>query len=310
MQSALDPRGPQAARLASLWQVMLIGGTVIFVVVFSLALLATLRRPSPENSYHEHDVRRVMGVALGAGLTILTLLGLLVCNVLVSRAITEVPGDPLKVQVVAHRWWWEIVYPAEPSSRSVRTANELHMPVGRPVEISLESRDVIHSFWVPSLHGKQDAIPGRKNAFWLQADQPGMFRGQCSEFCGLQHAKMALFVVAETEQAFARWLEHQSRSASPPRDELALKGEGVFLSGPCSMCHTIRGTHAMASVGPDLTHLASRKSLASGTLINAPGQLAGWILDPQHVKRGSFMPASDLEPDRLHALLHFLESLK
>jgi cytochrome c oxidase subunit 2 len=191
----------------------------------------------------------------------------------------------------------------------VVTANEIHIPVGRPVLINTHSQDVIHSFWMPELHGKRDLIPGHPSAIWLQADRPGVFQGQCAEFCGLQHAHMRLIVVAEPEETFQAWLEAQRQSAQPPRDPLAERGMHVFVSGPCALCHAIRGTDAAGHVAPDLTHIASRATLAAGTLPNTPGHLAGWIIDSQSVKPGNAMPSMSLSPEDLQALLAYLGNL-
>jgi cytochrome c oxidase subunit 2 len=192
----------------------------------------------------------------------------------------------------------------------VITANEIHIPVGQPVEFQLKSRDVIHSFWVPTLHGKRDLIPRHVTTMTLQADRPGVYRGQCAEFCGYQHAHMAILVVAEPLEQFAAWLEHQRRPAAEPSDARQQRGQEVFLSAPCVMCHTIRGTLAGGRVAPDLTHIAGRHTLAAGTLPNTPGHLAGWIIDPQHIKPGNRMPAHSLNADDLQALLAYLGSLK
>jgi cytochrome c oxidase subunit II len=316
-QSALDPRGPQAERLFDMTLVLTVGSAAVFVVVVALTLLAvTLRRREPGDvadaaSDEARARRRLVPVAWGAGATLVVLVVLSVHSVIATGAIHARPERAVAVEIVARKWWWEIIYPGATPVRSVRTANELHIPVGVPVEITLDTRDVIHSFWVPNLHGKMDAIPGRKNRLWLQADEPGVFRGQCAEFCGLQHARMAFLVVAEPPEVFARWLEAQSGPARPPADDLARRGQEVFLGASCASCHAIRGTPAMAAAGPDLTHIGSRRTLAAGSLPNRRGQLGGWILDPQHNKPGTFMPPTDdLAADDLHALLHYLESLK
>ena len=190
------------------------------------------------------------------------------------------------------------------------TANELHIPVGRPVVVKLQSPDVIHSLWVPNLAGKKDLIPGRTTALRLRADQPGIYRGQCAEFCGFQHAKMALLVIAEHPEEYERWAQSQRESARMPESDLAKRGQRVFLTAPCVMCHAIQGTPANGKTGPDLTHVASRRTLAAATVPNTRGYLAGWIVDPQHIKPGTNMPAITLAPDDLQALLAYLESLR
>jgi cytochrome c oxidase subunit 2 len=213
--------------------------------------------------------------------------------------------------VVGHQWWWEVKYPDEGNPQNtVETANEIHVPVGRPVFIKMTSGDVIHSFWAPNLDGKKDLIPGHETRTWFRADTAGVYRGQCAEFCGHQHAKMSFFIVAEPRIQFEHWLESQKGEAAKPADSLTQTGERVFLSGTCAMCHAISGTGAGGHYGPDLTHLASRRTIAAGTLPNTTGNLAGWILDPQSIKPGAKMPPNQLEPAALQALLAYLESLK
>jgi cytochrome c oxidase subunit 2 len=192
----------------------------------------------------------------------------------------------------------------------VQTANEIHVPVGRKVRLEVRSGDVIHSFWAPNLHGKLDLIPGYGGTTSFRADRPGVYHGRCAEFCGLQHARMDFLVIADPPERFAAWYEQQLRAAPAPADSVQQKGQQVFLSRQCAMCHAIRGTPANSRVGPDLTHLASRRTLAAGTLPNTRGHLAGWVLDPQKIKPGAKMPPNQLASDELHALLSYLQSLK
>jgi cytochrome c oxidase subunit 2 len=212
--------------------------------------------------------------------------------------------------VTGHQWWWEFEYLHPQPSLSVTTANELHLPVGRPVVFRLQSADVIHSFWVPNLHGKIDLIPGRQTATWLQADRPGVSRGQCAEYCGAQHAHMALSVIAEPAGDFERWLAGQRAVAPAPSTPEQSRGLAVVERGPCAMCHTIRGTAAGARLGPDLTHFATRSTIGAGTAPNTRGHLAGWIADPQRLKPGNRMPPTGLSPADLQAVLAYLEILK
>jgi cytochrome c oxidase subunit 2 len=183
------------------------------------------------------------------------------------------------------------------------------VPVGVPVRIHGTSVDVIHSFWVPSLHGKMDLIPGRQTQIWVQADRPGVYRGQCAEFCGYQHAHMGFVVVAEPREQFDAWLDAQRAPAAEPADDEERLGRDVFVNGTCAMCHTIRGTPAASRTGPELTHVGSRATLAAGTLPNQRGHLAGWIVDPQGIKPGVRMPQNRLAPHELNALLAYLEHL-
>jgi cytochrome c oxidase subunit II len=192
----------------------------------------------------------------------------------------------------------------------VATANEIHVPVGRPVGIVLKSNDVIHSLWIPALHGKRDLLPGRENEIWIQADQAGFYRGQCAEYCGLQHAKMALTVVADLPDDFERWLSHMRGPAPAPTTDSQARGRDVVERGPCAMCHTVAGTLAGGRTAPDLTHVASRSAIGAGSIPNTRGNLAGWIADPQHIKPGNKMPPSGLASEELQALLDYLETLK
>jgi cytochrome c oxidase subunit 2 len=243
--------------------------------------------------------------------TAVLLFVLLGVSMVAGRRLQAEQGDAeVHVSVTGQQWWWAVEYQSATPSNIVRTANELRVPVGRRVLVTLRSTDVIHSFWVPALQGKKDLIPGHETSLRIQADREGVFRGQCAEFCGHQHAHMAFYVVAERPDRFARWLSAQRRPASDPGDALALRGRDVFLSGPCVMCHTVRGTPAGSRLGPDLTHVASRLSLAAGTLPNTTGHLAAWIANAQGIKPGSRMPAVSLAPDDLQALVAYLRTLR
>jgi cytochrome c oxidase subunit 2 len=228
----------------------------------------------------------------------------------VGRALVAQPAAALNIDVTAQRWWWDVRYRDPVPSREFVTANEIHIPVGRPVELTLRSIDVIHSLWVPNLQGKKDLIPGQVNTLWLQADRPGVFRGQCAEFCGLQHAHMALQLLAEPEDEFARWQAQQLEPAPEPATDEQRKGRHVFMTSSCVLCHAIAGTRAGGVAGPNLTHVASRRSLAAGTIPNTRGHLAGWIVDPQLRKPGNNMPPNPLRGDELQALLSYLETLR
>jgi cytochrome c oxidase subunit II len=316
LQSTLDPASPQAQHISDLWWLFF----WISVAVLSLVVLATLfalfrfRREPPPNEPLAEPGREpgLLRATVAAGvMTALVLLGLLGSSVATGRALA-VPAAPeaLKIRITGQRWWWQIEYPDPRPSRSVTTANELHVPVGRPVAIELTSHDVIHSLWIPELNGKRDLIPGRVTELRFVASRPGVFRGQCAEFCGLQHAHMGLVVVAENPERFVAWLDEQRAPAVEPPDPLARHGREVFLGATCPMCHSIRGTPAAAHVAPDLTHLGSRSTLAAATLPNNIGHLAGWVLDSQTIKTGNLMPPNALRPEDLHPLLQYLISLK
>lgn len=312
VQHALDPEGPQAERIASLWWLMLIVCTIVLVAVCALVILAVMkgRRGETEVSLSHRDKWRLV-LAGGVVVPVFVLIGLITYSVFVDRAVVAEPADALHIQVVGHQWWWSVTYPSRPQTNlSVTTANEIHIPAGRPVHVELHSRDVIHSFWVPNLHGKTDLIPGQTTTTWLQADRPGVWRGQCAEYCGLQHAHMAMVVVAHDPPEFEQWLAAQLEPAREPTTELASRGREVFLGAPCVMCHRVRGTLALATFGPDLTHLASRRTLAAGTVPNTVGNLGGWILNPHGIKPGVRMPPVNLPPEDFHALLAYLAQLK
>jgi cytochrome c oxidase subunit II len=319
-QSALDPAGPQSGQIGRLWWLMFYTCSAVFVVVGVFVLIAFFRRrkerkkagDAPDTSPAPERERLMGRVVAGAiGLTVVILFVFLISDFSTGRALFS-PPDPqaLSIKITGHQWWWEVEYEDSTASNIVHTANEIHIPVGRPVKFKLLADDVIHSFWVPNLHGKKDLIPGHEVDIWFQADRAGEFRGQCAEFCGYQHAHMAFRIVAEPIEQFDAWLTGQRNSSVPPTNEAETRGQQVFLSSPCIMCHTIRGTDAGGKVAPELTHLASRKTIAAGTLPFSRGHLAGWITNSQEIKPGNHMPPVPLDPDDLQALLSYLESLK
>ena len=316
-QSALSPAGPGAQRIASLWLAILAVCIVAFVIVWAF-LLRTFRNatstlePPPVILDTEASDRKARKVVSGfVTVTILILFVILVSSVMTGKKVTQafVSKNPVTIQVTGHQWWWEIRYPNSDASKTIITANEIHIPTGVPIVMNTSSRDVIHSFWAPNVHGKRDLIPGYTSAFWFEVDKPGTYRGQCAEFCGLQHAKMAFFIVAEPLDKFEQWQAQQLSEAHAPANDLEQRGQQVFLRNQCVMCHTIRGTIAGSRVGPDLTHLASRQSIAAATLPNDPGNLGAWIVDSQHIKPGNRMPPNPLSGDDLTALLAYLENL-
>jgi cytochrome c oxidase subunit II len=219
------------------------------------------------------------------------------------------PGE-LAVEVVGRQFWWELRYLDAEPARIFETANELRIPVGRPVHLRLRTKDVIHSLWVPGLQGKLDLVPGRVNVLVLQADRPGVWRGQCAEFCGVQHARMALTVVAEPPARFEAWRQRQLAGAPAPADSAGAAARRTFLASGCVLCHAVRGTPAGGDLGPDLTHVAGRLTLAAGTLPNSAGNLYGWIADPQAHKPGSAMPPVPLSAAELHAVARYLSTLR
>ncbi len=310
-QSALDVRGPGADRIAGLWWLMLGLGAVVYAVVIAILLRVALRTGSgPSTPAAER--RAMLWIAVGGAAlpaVILTVLFVISMRTLSALGPSAEPAE-LTIHVTARQFWWEIRYPGRTPSDDAVTANEIHIPTGRRVQLALTSTDVIHSLWVPNLQGKMDLVPGRTNFMWLEADRPGISRGQCAEYCGLQHTRMSFLVVAESPADFERWLAAQRQPAAAPADSLARHGRDVFFSLPCAYCHAVRGTPSPARGGPDLTHLAGRVTLAAGTLSNTRANLAGWIANPQRIKPGNRMPDIDLTAEQLRALLHYLESLR
>jgi len=318
MSNALDAAGPQAAWIGQLWWLTLWLCVFVFVVVMAALAWALWRSrrasadPSPDLS-PAADAERKLRLSVGAGVALSSVLlaGLLVASVLTDQALADLAlGDALAVRVIAHQWWWEVVYDDPRPDRVFTTANELVIPVGRPVVITLQADDVIHSFWVPNLHGKKDMIPGRTSTIQLRADREGTYVGRCAEFCGLQHAFMAYDVVALPADRFAAWQAHQRTSAPEPQGAAELRGRELFLTGSCMLCHAIQGTSANARRAPDLTHFASRAHIGAGRLANTPQALAKWIEDPRRIKPGVNMPAHFLPADDLAALVAYLETLR
>jgi cytochrome c oxidase subunit 2 len=286
---------------------MLVGSAIVLAVVLALLAVGLLRRRAVLPDQRRGLAPGTTFVAI-AGVVVPTVV-LIALFVLTVDALPKTTPSPAKaqltVEVAARQWFWDVSY-----ADGARTANEIHIPVGVPVDIRVTSRDVIHSLWVPELNRKIDAIPGRTNHVVFDARSAGVFRGQCAEFCGLQHAHMALYVVAESRAEFERWLALTATPAPQPPDADLERGQQVLLGSACEYCHRIAGTNASGTVGPDLTHVASRLSLGAGTIPNGRGYLAGWILDPQHVKPGNKMPATALSGPDLQSLLDYLESLR
>jgi cytochrome c oxidase subunit II len=307
-QSVLDPRSPPAHEIADLWWFMLVASTVVVAVVTLLVLLAILRRRGRAGDRLAGRLGRpwlMVGGGLVFPMVLLAVLFALVLDTMVETAPSR-ERPVLDIEVTAEQFFWTARYP---ESGAV-TANEIHIPAGQPVRVRLRTRDVIHSFWVPQLNHKIDMIPGRTNFLTLEADRPGVYRGQCAEFCGLGHANMAFLVIAEPPAAFERWLDNAAAPAARPASASARRGQRVFMTEGCASCHTIAGTEADGDVGPPLTHLADRRTLAAVTIPNTRGDLGGWVLDPQHIKPGNRMPAGELSGEELEALLDYLESLE
>jgi cytochrome c oxidase subunit 2 len=245
----------------------------------------------------------------GLGLTVAVLVVCAVWTMFTIAAIAMPAKTIMTLKVTASQWWWAVQYDSAQPAQIFSVANEIHIPVGQPIRVELSSPDVIHSFWIPQLGGKMDVIPGQSNVTWLQADQPGVYRGQCGEFCGAQHAHMAMRVVADAPPIFAAWKAGQLRAAVPPATPAAQAGQQAFRAH-CAACHAIRGANAGGILGPDLTHLMSRQTIAAGLLTNTPGNLSAWIADSQSLKPGTRMPGMVLPARELTAIVAYLETLQ
>ncbi len=301
--SMLSPSGPDAGRIANLTWFMVILASLITVVVF-LLMVVGLFRDGTRRATGAGSRRLVItgGVALPA--VVLSTLSALTLFTL--RRAQDPSAKQLAVEVTAHQYWWEVRYPGT----GAVTANEIHVPVGREIRLTLRSVDVIHSFWVPALAQKVDMIPGRTNHLVLEAQKPGVYRGQCAEFCGLQHAHMIFEVVAQPAADFERWLHQQTSPAAAPNGADQAAGRNTFLGQACAGCHTIRGTPASGRTGPDLTHVASRATLAAGTVANDGRDLRRWITSAQALKPGALMPDVPLSPQQADRIARYLESLR
>ncbi len=298
-----------------LWGLIAIMSAIVLIVTG--LLIGGLVRPRhylPLDAHNREPVLRSQGgmrwIYVGSGLS---LAGLLVIATWSFVVLADVAGSPrvpaFTVEVIGHQWWWEVRYRTGDPARDFTTANEIHIPAGVPVRVRLIGVDVIHSFWVPALSGKTDIIPGQSNVTWLEASDPGVYRGQCAEFCGLQHAHMAFAVVAQPPGDFQRWWDHQLASAAPADSPTLAHDQALFLAR-CGACHRVRGTPAGGAVGPDLTHVMARRTLAAGTLPNEAGHLSGWIADPQQVKPGNRMPTLDLSGEELTSVRRYVATLR
>jgi cytochrome c oxidase subunit 2 len=285
---------------------------VIVVVFVALAARRAHRAGGTDDPLQPGSDRSLLqSVGIATAATIVILFGLLIASVVTGRAMSAQRDETaLLIRVTGYQWWWDVEYQHPDPSQRVRTANELHIPAGRTVAIKLLGADVIHSFWVPTLHGKMDAIPGHESYLWIRSDKPGIYRGQCAEFCGVQHAHMAFTVQVEPSDDFERWIQLQRVTAPAPSSSDTKRGFDVFQQRACAMCHQILGTQAGGRVAPDLTHVASRPTLGAGTLPMTHDNLMAWIDDPQRFKPGTRMPKVDLSPDDLRAVVAYLETLK
>ena len=304
--AVLDPAGPAAKSIASVAWLMFGLAAAVYVVVAGFIIIGALRGRGGDG---EKPSRISDGAFIWVGGIIVptVILGLLaVVTVRTTDSLAQPDPHPLKIEVTGYQWWWAVRYPEQ----DITTANEIRVPAGRPVEIGLRTRDVIHSFWVPELAGKVDMVPGQRNVIRFTAEHPGEYRGQCAEFCGLQHAKMAFLVIAEEQSEYQSWVTRQQRPRAGPSSERQAHGELVFMRQACSGCHAVRGTEARGTRGPDLSDFGERRTLGALAAPNTRANLAGWIVDSQSMKPGNLMPPVQLEPDDLNDLVEYLENLR
>ncbi|MGZ4184757.1 MAG: cytochrome c oxidase subunit II, partial [Solirubrobacteraceae bacterium] len=310
-QSILQTRSPQAHNIMLLWWWMLGAAAIVFLGALAMLVIAWFRRGTPGlplfGEREEINERMVLtfGIAIPA-VVLVVLFGVSDVYLVGQTSPPNPQSTAMTIDVIGHQWWWEVRYP----KTGARTANEIHIPVNTRVNVVATTTDVIHSFWVPALNRKIDMIPGRRNRVLLYASRAGEYRGQCSQFCGLQHANMALEVIAQSPAAFKSWLANMSGSAGTSASTQAQAGQRLFDTSQCASCHRIAGTSAQGTVGPDLTHLATRSNLASVTIPNTPAELAAWISNPQAIKPGARMPDLGLSRDKVAQLVAYLETLR
>ena len=306
--STLEPDGPKASQVATSWWLLFAVAAAVCVIVIALAIipLAVRRRAHADPDNQGMRFVGIFGVAIPA-----VIFGGVFALGLRDLSSSASPPSPTQVtiDVVAHQWWWEFRYEGSGGTTAV-SANEVHVPVGVPVELRLSTDDVIHSFWVPKLTPKTDLIPKKVNTTWLTASKPGVYRGECAEYCGVEHAYMDFALVAQSSSDYRAWVAKQDQPAATPTSALARRGMSLVTTTTCASCHTVRGTPAVGQVGPDLTHVGSRPRIGGQIISNTPQHLASWIDDPQLIKPGAKMPPQPLSPSETQAIVAYLEGLK
>jgi cytochrome c oxidase subunit 2 len=307
-QSALDPASDFAWKLQDLFTGIFFWAVVVFVLVEGALIVAIVRfreRPGGPAPKRTHG-----NTILEISWTLAPAIVLVLIAIPTIKTIWDVDrpprGESLVVEAIGHQWWWEFRYP----DLGVVTANELHIPVGKQIDVRLTSADVIHSFWFPRLGGKRDVIPGHENQIWFTADSAGVYLGQCAEFCGLSHALMKMELVAESPEDFEKWVERQKADAVVSDSAAFARGGQAFMRSGCIACHAVRGTMAQGVIGPDLTHVGSRRRIAAGILDNTPENLERWIRYPQQVKPGSLMQVQEMDDETARLIVEYLQSLK
>ena len=304
--STLSPAGSEAHQVANVWWIMFGIAVGVYLIVGGLIIFASLRgrRREPLEGPSRHDDMFIWIGGVAAPVAILLFIAFLTVHT--GAALRAPSKNQLVISVTGHQWWWQFEYPGT----TVVTANEIHVPVGQPLEFDIRSDDVAHSFWIPQLAGKEDAIPGQPNVLRFTVKKAGTYLGECAEFCGLQHANMRFRVIAVSPGEFAIWLSHEENLTTVPQSDLGERGEVAFTSNACAGCHTVRGTTAAGTVGPDLTDIGSRTGIGADTVANTPSNLAQWIKDPNHFKPGVKMPPATISNDDVQAIVAYLEGLK
>lgn len=309
-QSILNTHSPQAHNIMLLWWWMLAAAGVVFFGALGMLIVAWFRRGARglpiigERESVAESMVLVFGIAVPV-VVLVVLFGFSDVYLIRQTSPPNPRSTAMTIDVIGHQWWWEVRYPGT----TARTANEIHIPARTRVNVVATTADVIHSFWVPALNRKIDMVPGRRNRILLYASRPGVYRGQCSQFCGFEHADMALYVVAQTPSAYRSWLADMGAPARPAATATARAGEQVFMASQCASCHRIAGTTAQGDIGPDLSHVATRSTLAAGTIRNTPKELAAWISNPQAIKPGTRMPDLGLPRREVNAIVAYLDSL-
>jgi cytochrome c oxidase subunit 2 len=314
-ESMMRPGGPAAGNLSQVgWVIFILFGVVAFIMWVLLAWAVSRKRGTLmwHAPWNEGGGQRWILIG-GFAIPLVVLCGVFVFAL---ERMTQFPLHDMghmnpEIEVVAHQWWWELHYIGNGVDKELTSANEIHIPVGRPVDLVLRTADVVHSFWVPALHGKVEFIPGQPNYIRIQASRPGRYEGQCSEYCGEEHARMRLLVVAQTPAEYDAWMQGQLKPAALPQDAEAMHGQEVFEQAACALCHTVRGTIAMGKVAPDLTHLASREGIAANSYKNNQANLEAWVTHAQSLKPGATMPdLTQFTGTDLRALVAYLRELK
>jgi cytochrome c oxidase subunit II len=315
-QTILDPAGEQSQEIDVIWRTMLVVCGVMYALVLAFLAWALVRarRPlanvTPKMGHTTYERALERGLASWIALIVLGLGGLTATSFLVDAALARNAPGPLQIRVTANQWWWAVEYEGSTPDQTIRTANEIHLPIDRPALIELRANDVIHSLWIPNLAGKRDLIPGRLNRLVVTPRREGVYRAQCAEFCGLQHAYMALDVHVHSTESYQAWQERAQTPGRAPLTPSQQAGQRVFVENACVLCHAISGTDAQGVTGPDLTHFASRRVIAGGTLPNTREALSAWIANPQAHKPGVNMPAVTLTDNEMNALVDYLEWLE